>query len=363
LAADGGVGSPVMQARIQARLAKMYAEGKGVPKSFERAAFYAEKSSTSQEPIFGDIYRSLAEAESVPEKYFALYAKAAKAYANPAANLDNGSTSGSIARSELGHLYAAAASEGGSADARYKLGTIFQSGKGVGKENHKEALRWYQLAANQNHKDALYELGKMYAAGNGVNQNKRLALENYKNAASQKHPKAMLEAAKLYEYEDKAKSLELYKEAAACGVVEAQCALGKMFATGRGVPVDFAQSADYYSAAANQGDLNAQLVLLKAFFRLHNRADVRSLQDMEPYGNTDPADIFKYAVNSASEAGHLGQYYLGMCYSDGIGVEKNAAEAAVHLDKAANPLPVKYFEACARADVNGVDPVFEPAGA
>ena len=47
-----------------------------------------------------------------------------------------------------------------------------------------------------------------------------------------------------------------------------------------------------------------------------------------------PGDIFKYAQNAAENSEPLGQYYLGLCYSNGIGVEKNPSEAIAWLGKA-----------------------------
>jgi len=217
IGADRGVGCPGTQANVQTKLAKMYAEGRGVPKNLAKAIYYSEKSDNAQETIFGDIYRSQAEAESDPEKANALYAKAAKVYTD--ARRDN--KNDSVARYQLGRLYASgkgvtadaaqsaqliqeaaelgylpakfeaehpsaksvaihpdqatvemirAAAEAKNAQAQYELGTMLLSGTGVEK-NPEEALKWYRLAAKQNSADAQYALGLCSSKGIGVEIN------------------------------------------------------------------------------------------------------------------------------------------------------------------------------------------------
>ena len=48
-----------------------------------------------------------------------------------------------------------AAAEQGDADAQYKLGSAYATGKGVAKDNH-EAVRWFRAAAEQGHADAQF---------------------------------------------------------------------------------------------------------------------------------------------------------------------------------------------------------------
>ena len=62
------------------------------------------------------------------------------------------------------------AAEQGDADAQFNLGVMYANGEGV-PENDAEAVKWYRLAAEQSHADAQFKLGVMYDLGNGVPEN------------------------------------------------------------------------------------------------------------------------------------------------------------------------------------------------
>ena len=367
---------------VEAKLAKMYAGGRGIPKNLAKAIYYLEKSEMAKEKsIFGEIYRQQAEAESDPAKAAEFYAKAAEVYSYVLRDDEEGDP---VAYYQLGQLYAAgkgvtadaaksaqliqeaaklgylpakfeaehptaksvaihpdqaavdmirAAAEAGNPQAQYELGTILLSSTGAEKKPE-EALKWYRMAAKQNNADAQYTLGKMYAAGDGVKKSRDRAFEYFNMAAEQKHPEAAFEVAKFLENGNSAKAFEFYTTAAAAGVPGAQYALGKMFATGKSVPVDFEKSSKYYQAAAEQGDLNSQLTLLKMFFRIHNRLDVEDIQPLMSFPLPEPYAIFKYAQNAAEKSDPLGHYYLGLCYTKGIGVEIDPAKAMAALENA-----------------------------
>lgn len=385
LCAECSVGCPGTQQAAQEKLAKIYAEiyagGKGDPKNLAKAISYFEKQTCDYYPaaIFGDIYRTQAEAETDPAKAAALYAKAAKVYTHAIRDHREGDT---VARYQLGRLYAAgkgvtadaaqsaqliqeaaklgytpakfeaehptaksvainpdqatvdmiqAAAEAGNPQAQYELGTILLSGTGAEKKAE-EALKWYRLAAKQNNADAQYALGKMYAAGDGVKKSRDRAFEYFNMAAEQKHPEAAFEVAKATENENKA--FELYTAAASGGVPGAQYALGNMFATGKSVPVDFAKASKYYQAAAEQGDLKSQLALLKMYFRIHHKTMLEDVGPLRSFPLPEPYEIFKYAQNAAEKSDPLGQYYLGLCYTEGIGVEIDPTKAMAALENA-----------------------------
>ena len=59
--------------------------------------------------------------------------------------------------------------EKGNSEAQYKLGVMYDEGKGV-PQNYKEASKWYRLSAEQGKPGAQYNLGVMYAQGQGVSQ-------------------------------------------------------------------------------------------------------------------------------------------------------------------------------------------------
>ena len=57
--------------------------------------------------------------------------------------------------------------EKGNVEAQYKLGVMYDEGKGV-TQDYQEASKWYRLSAEQGKSGAQYNLGLMYAQGQGV---------------------------------------------------------------------------------------------------------------------------------------------------------------------------------------------------
>ena len=67
--------------------------------------------------------------------------------------------------SDLDSLEAAA--EQGDVEAQFNLGYMYATGEGIPK-NYTEAVRWFRMAAEQGDTNAQYNLGYMYATGEGI---------------------------------------------------------------------------------------------------------------------------------------------------------------------------------------------------
>ena len=65
--------------------------------------------------------------------------------------------------------------------AQNNLGIIYDEGIGV-PEDHKEALKWFSLSAEQNDPDGLCNLAEMYRSGRGVKTNVHKAIQLYVRA-------------------------------------------------------------------------------------------------------------------------------------------------------------------------------------
>ena len=76
--------------------------------------------------------------------------------------------------------------EQGNATAQFNLGVLYAKGQGV-PQDYQEALKWYRKAADQGDADAQYNLGLMYDSGRGVPQNAEEAAKWYRKAAKQGH--------------------------------------------------------------------------------------------------------------------------------------------------------------------------------
>ncbi|MCL1925930.1 MAG: sel1 repeat family protein [Syntrophorhabdaceae bacterium] len=77
----------------------------------------------------------------------------------------------------------------GDVEAQYDLGVMYAEGQGVA-QNYAEAMKWVKKAAKKGNAEAQYKLGWMYAAGKGVSRNPGKAEKWYRKAADQGHAAA-----------------------------------------------------------------------------------------------------------------------------------------------------------------------------
>jgi hypothetical protein len=115
-------------------------------------------------------------------------------------------------------------------DEQYSLGVRYIQGNGVDK-NYTEAIKWFTLAATQEHSDSQLMLGKIYYYGEFVKP-------------------------------DFKKALMWSTLAAAQGLSEAQYLLGLMYENGSGVTESKVEAKKWYTLAANQGMSEAKEKLL-----------------------------------------------------------------------------------------------------
>ncbi len=130
------------------------------------------------------------------------------------------------------------AATAGDATATYNLGLMYANGQGVRKDDA-EAARWFRTAANQGHADAKYVLASMQA--------REATPVPGREAASQSNVQAL-------------------RQAATAGDAGAQFQLGLMYANGQGamgqgVRKDYAEAARWFRKAANQGHADAKYAL------------------------------------------------------------------------------------------------------
>lgn len=82
-------------------------------------------------------------------------------------------------------------------DAMYNLGVIYDNGLGVS-VNKSEAVNWYKLAADNNHKIAQFNLAWMYFNGDHLEKDFFQAFKYYELSAKQGYNKAQFNLASLY---------------------------------------------------------------------------------------------------------------------------------------------------------------------
>lgn len=119
--------------------------------------------------------------------------------------------------------------EEGIAKAQYKVGEMYEKGRGTPKDPA-QAFSWYERASKQNYMKAQYKLGYMYFKGMGVSKNRT-------------------------------KAYALFQKPAEKGNVRAQYYLGRLYAAGQGVEKDSEMAMLWYSRSSLGGYTPAEEAL------------------------------------------------------------------------------------------------------
>ncbi len=117
--------------------------------------------------------------------------------------------------------------ERGNVLAQYKLGVMYNNGKGV-LQDFSEAFRWFHRAAILGYAPAQNIVGVKYEKGQGVKRDYRQAVKWYRYGAEQ-------------------------------GYANAQYRLGRMYALGRGVKRNYKEAVTWFKIAAAKGVEDAEL--------------------------------------------------------------------------------------------------------
>jgi uncharacterized protein len=128
----------------------------------------------------------------------------------------------------------------------------------VGKGGYATALRELRPAAERGDAEAQYRLGVMYEFGRGVAMDKPLAMAWYRRAVAQGNVSAQVELGVIYAtgdgvIQDDVQAVEWFRKAVVQGNATAQVDLGLMYAKGTGVQKDDAQAIAWFRKAADQG--------------------------------------------------------------------------------------------------------------
>ena len=156
-----------------------------------------------------------------------------------------------------------AAADAGDAEAQYLMGVFALEGIGL-QANAREALGWFQLAADQYVVAAFERLGFMHAEGLGVPVNLERAREYWLRAAEADDPDALLHLSVLDLRGiggEPADGIAKYQQLVARGHAPAALHLGFAYATGAHVPQDLARAVSLYEWAAERGIADAAFAL------------------------------------------------------------------------------------------------------
>ena len=135
----------------------------------------------------------------------------------------------------------------------------FKAGeKAYHRGDYATALRELQPLAKQGHAVAQYNLGLLYANGQGVPKDDAQARQWYEKAAAQEHAGAQVNLGSLYDYgrggpQDFKMAVRWYRRSADQGNDLAQRRLGLLYERGDGVPKDYVQAYMWYKLGAANG--------------------------------------------------------------------------------------------------------------
>jgi TPR repeat protein len=147
-------------------------------------------------------------------------------------------------------------------DAQALLGQILLDGQGIA-QDRPLALRWFDIAARRGHVMARNMLGRCHEHGWGCAANASLAARHYRLAATAGLDWAMYNYANLLAtgrgvVEDQLQALSLYRRAAELGHAKSMNLLGRYLEEGRVCPVDPAAARSWYQRSAEGGDFRGQ---------------------------------------------------------------------------------------------------------
>ncbi|KAG2185974.1 hypothetical protein INT43_002412 [Umbelopsis isabellina] len=211
--------------------------------------------------------------------------------------------------------------------ATYRTAVCYEVGAGT-KRDHARSILFYRKAANLGDTPAMYKLGMILLKGFLSQQkNPREGISWLKRAAAnadEENPHALHELGLAYEKEgipsviaDEKYARELFTQAAQYGYAPSQFKLGCCYEYGQlTCPVDPRRSIAWYSRAAEQGDVEAELAL--SGWYLTGSEGVLKQSDTEAY---------LWARKAADKGYAKAEYAVGYYTETGIGLKPEFDEA------------------------------------
>lgn len=210
-------------------------------------------------------------------------------------------------------------SELGYSDSQYILGMIYET-LGEDKNQVETAIKYYKMAASQDHPYAQYALGIIALEANDYHK----AEKYLESAAFQHYALAAYTLAKIYHERDAKhpqKAFEWFLIAAKQDHTEACYYVGLYYQNGMGVKQDIKQAVIWYEKAALKKDKDALYHLAMILIR-------------QPEKNFEL--IARLLEQAASQDHPNAQYNLAVMYQKGDGVKQSNQKALFWYEKAAD---------------------------
>ncbi len=225
----------------QLQLARLYKAGRGVSPDIEQAVLWYWTASKNEDPEaqleLGRIYeqgRGVEPDHAEAARWYQQAAEAGLGEAQLALGLLYHQGRG-VERSTqtAGHWLSRAAEDANLPEAWVLLGSYHEKGLGGFQEDPAQAVWCYEKAAQGLNAEALYRIGRLYQFGRGIEKNLYTAVDYYRRAADQDHVEAQYRLGQAYDrgegtHHSRKQAQQWYGKAARQGHVDAMAALQDM---------------------------------------------------------------------------------------------------------------------------------------
>lgn len=245
----------------------------------------------------------------------------------------------------------------------YEMGKCYQDGEGV-EQDYEKAYQYYKEAADLGNGDGYAGLAWLYGEGKGVDQDYAKNIELDKKGIALGSARAMNDIGILYYNgygvaQDYGKAMEWYKKAADLGDTKAMNSIGILYYNGEGVAQDYGKAMEWYQKAADLGNSDAMFNIGLLYERgngVNKNPKEAFVWYQKAYENGCNNSINKVGWCLTNNFGTENDYdrayllfkegaeleipvciaNLGWCYHWGNGVEKDINVAKQYYQKAAD---------------------------
>jgi len=234
--------------------------------------------------------------------------------------------------------------------AQVTLGSLYQLGQAGLKTDYKEAMKWFQRAAQQGDAGAMYRVGYMYFSGQGVSLNFNEAVRWFKQSALEGFAVAQFTLGTMYREgqgvpQNYTESLRWFSHAAEQGHAAAQHQVGVLIWHGKGAPQDYIEGCKWWYIAANNGSENAREAIQTIALPLMTREQMveasqlaQAFKPQPPRRLSDksgPPAYYQQLVTRANAGDPAAQYQLSLLLQTGAPTRDDLMEARKWVVQAA----------------------------
>jgi uncharacterized protein len=234
--------------------------------------------------------------------------------------------------------------------AQVTLGSLYQLGQSGLKADYKEAMKWFQRAAQQGDAGAMYRVGYMYFSGQGVSLNLNESVRWFKQSAQEGFAVAQFTLGTMYREgqgvpQNYSESLRWFYHAAEQGHAAAQHQVGVLIWHGKGAPQDYIEGCKWWYIAAANGSENAreaiQTIALPIMTREQMAEASQLAQAFKPQparrltDKSGPPAYYQELVTKANAGDPAAQYQLSLLLQTGAPTREDLMEARKWVVQAA----------------------------